>query len=39
VLRAVRAAKVIGGNGLPDLPSAADLAGASHKKEEPGDDA
>ena len=33
VLRAVRAAKGIGGNGLPDLPSAADF-GAAAKKEE-----
>jgi L-aminopeptidase/D-esterase-like protein len=37
VLRAVRAAEGIGGNGLPDLPSAADLARTGHKKEEPGD--
>jgi L-aminopeptidase/D-esterase-like protein len=37
VLRAVRAAKGIGGNGLPDLPGATDLAGAGHKREEPGD--
>ena len=33
VLRAVRAAKGIGGKGLPDLPCAADL-GAATKKEE-----
>jgi L-aminopeptidase/D-esterase-like protein len=37
VLRAVRAAEGIGGNGLPDLPSAADLARTGHKKEETGD--
>ena len=35
VLRAVRAAKGIGGTGLPDLPCAADL-GAATKNEEPG---
>ncbi|HEY3634656.1 MAG TPA: P1 family peptidase [Caldimonas sp.] len=29
VLRAVRAARRIGGNGLPDLPAAADLGGAA----------
>jgi len=33
VLRAVRAAKGIGGRGLPDLPCAADL-GAATKKDE-----
>ncbi|HEV7576195.1 MAG TPA: P1 family peptidase [Caldimonas sp.] len=36
VLRAVRAAKGIGGNGLPDLPCAADL-GAAGGKEKQGD--
>jgi L-aminopeptidase/D-esterase-like protein len=34
VLRAVRAAKAIGGNGLPDLPCAADLAAASPEQNE-----
>ena len=38
VLRAVRAAKGIGGTGLPDLPCAADL-GAASKKDEAGDSA
>jgi hypothetical protein len=36
VLRAVRAAKGIGGSGLPDLPCAADLA-AGAKTDDAGD--
>jgi len=37
VLRAVRAATAIGGDGLPTLPCAADLANADAPRQDPGD--
>jgi L-aminopeptidase/D-esterase-like protein len=37
VLRAVRAAETIGGDGLPTLPCAAEFGDAGQRRQDPGD--